>query len=63
MEEFGTKIMQLQGIHNNVANAISRLDFGLAHDKQANWMTFTKCWCHDTMYAPTEESTYTQTPN
>jgi hypothetical protein len=56
-EEFGLEIMHIKGIHNTVANAISRLDFGLVQDEMANWMVFTKCWCHYTMHAPTEEST------
>ena len=46
-------------IHNTVSNAISRLDFGPVQDKQAHWMTFTKCWCHYTMHAPSEESKIT----
>jgi len=48
-----------KGIHNTVADAISRLDFGLVQDEKANWLTFTKCWCHYTMHTLTEESTYT----
>ena len=51
--------MHIKGIHNTVANAISRLDFGPVKDEKANWMTFTKCRCHYTMHAPTEESTHT----
>ena len=43
-----------------VTNAISRLDFGPVKDEKANWMTFTKCWCHYTMQAPPEESTTNQ---
>ena len=59
LEEFGPKIMHIKGIHNTVADAISRLDFGPVQDEKANWMTFTKCWCHYTTHAPAEESTYT----
>ena len=51
--------MHIKGIHNTVADAISRLDFGPVQDEKANWMTITKCWCHYTIQAPTEESTYT----
>jgi hypothetical protein len=51
--------MHIKGIHNTVADAISRLDFCPVQDEKANWMTFTKCWCHYTMHAPTEESTIT----
>ena len=58
IDEYGPKIMYIKGIHNTVADTISRLDFGPVHEK-ANWMTFTKCWCHYTMHAHTEESTIT----
>ena len=58
-EEYGPEIVHIKGIHNTVADAISRLDFGSVQDEKANWMTFMKCWCHYTMHAPTEESTIT----
>jgi hypothetical protein len=48
--------MHTKCIHNTVADAISRLDFGPVQDQKANWMTFTKCWCHS-MHALKEEST------
>ena len=51
--------MHIKGIHNTVAEAISRLDLGPGQDEKANRMKFMKCWCHYTMHAPTEESTYT----
>jgi hypothetical protein len=57
LEEYGLKIMHIKGIHNTVADAISRLDFGPVHDEKAKWMMFTKCWCHYTMLAPIEEGT------
>jgi hypothetical protein len=50
--------VRIKGIHNTVADAISRLDFGLVKDDKANWMMFTKCWCHYTMHAPNAESPY-----
>ncbi len=59
LKEYGPKIVHIKGIHNTVADAISRLDLGLVQDEKANWMTFMKCWCHYTMHAPTEESTIT----
>jgi hypothetical protein len=59
LDEFGPKILHIKGIHDTVADAISRLDFGLIQDDKANWMMFKKCWYHCTMHAPTEESTYT----
>ena len=49
IEEDGPKIVHINGIDNNVANAISRLDFGPVQDENANWMMFTKCWCHYTV--------------
>ena len=51
--------MHIKGVHNTVADAISRLDFGLVQDEKANRMMFAKYWCHYTMHAPTEESTHT----
>ena len=33
LEEFGPKIMHIKVIHNTVANAISRLDFGPVQDE------------------------------
>ncbi len=59
LEEFGPEIVHINSIHNTVADAISRLDFGPVQDEKANWMTFTKCWCHYTMHALSEESTIT----
>jgi predicted GIY-YIG superfamily endonuclease len=57
LEEFGLKIVHIKGIHNTVADAIS--SFGPVQDEKADWMSFTECWCHYTMHAPTEESTHT----
>ena len=49
LEEYGPKIVYIKGIHNTVADAISRLDFLPTvkpdiTDKQC-WMTLAKCWC------------------
>ena len=52
--------MHIKGIQNTVADAISRLDFDPVQDEKANWMLFTKCWCHYTMHAPPEESSTNQ---
>ena len=49
LEEFGPEIVYIKGIHNTVADAISRLDIGPIPSEHENWMTFTKCWCHYTM--------------
>ena len=60
LEEFGPEIVHIKGIQNTVADAISRLDFGPVQDEKANWMTFTKRWCHYTMQATPMESTTNQ---
>ena len=49
LEEYGPEIVYIKGIHNTVADAISRLDFlptvkSETTDKQC-WMTLAKCWC------------------
>jgi len=59
LEEYGPEIVHIKGIHNTVADAISRLDCSPVQDEKANLMTFTKCWCHYTMHALTEESKHT----
>ena len=51
LEEYGPTIEYIKGIHNTVADAISRLDNGPVSNDRNNWMTFTQCWCH-----------YTETP-
>jgi hypothetical protein len=50
--------VHIKGIHNTVADAISRLDYGPIIDDKANWMTFTKCCCHYTMHIESAENTY-----
>ena len=48
LEEYGPEIVYIKGIHNTVADAISRLDFVPAPTSTRvecqNWMTFTKHW-------------------
>eukprot|EP00804_Cyclotella_cryptica_P030413 CCRYP_008498-RA/>CCRYP_008498-RA protein AED:0.38 eAED:0.41 QI:0/0/0/1/1/0.5/2/0/381 len=56
LEEYGPEIVYIKGIHNTVADAISRLDFGPALDIKENWMTFTKCWCYYTMQSEEDPS-------
>eukprot|EP00804_Cyclotella_cryptica_P006700 CCRYP_008641-RA/>CCRYP_008641-RA protein AED:0.32 eAED:0.30 QI:0/-1/0/1/-1/1/1/0/549 len=56
LEEYGPEIVYIKGIHNTVADAISRLDFGPTKDVKENWMTFTKCWCYYTMQAEEDPS-------
>ena len=43
LEEFGPDIVWIKGVHNTVADAISRLDYEPITDVNQNWMTFTKC--------------------
>eukprot|EP00804_Cyclotella_cryptica_P016667 CCRYP_001970-RA/>CCRYP_001970-RA protein AED:0.64 eAED:0.67 QI:0/0/0/1/0/0/2/0/214 len=57
LEEYGPEIVHIKGINNTVADAISRLDSGPTQDDNANWMTFTKCWCHYTEHASSADST------
>ena len=49
LEEYGPEVVYIKGIHNTVADAISRLDFTPAlppkQEECQNWMTFTKRYC------------------
>ncbi len=50
LEEYGPEIIYIKGIHNTVADTISRLDFSpTVHPslktEQHNWMVLAKCWC------------------
>ena len=60
LEEYSPYLVHIKGIHNTVADAISRLDICPVQEEKTNWMTFTKCWCHYTMQASPEESKTTQ---
>ncbi len=47
LEEYGPEIIYIKGIHNTVADAISRLEMiprTIKQQKQ-NWMIRTKLWC------------------
>jgi hypothetical protein len=51
LEEYGPEIDHIKGIHNTVADAISRLEY-VSPDTPSkdatmhqNWMMFSKCWC------------------
>eukprot|EP00804_Cyclotella_cryptica_P013866 CCRYP_002396-RA/>CCRYP_002396-RA protein AED:0.37 eAED:0.47 QI:0/0/0/1/0/0/3/0/440 len=39
LEEYGPTIVYIKGIHNTVADAISRLDYGPVTDDRSTWMT------------------------
>eukprot|EP00804_Cyclotella_cryptica_P011545 CCRYP_019884-RA/>CCRYP_019884-RA protein AED:0.65 eAED:0.41 QI:0/0/0/0.5/0/0/2/0/102 len=62
LEEYGPTIVYIKGIHNTVADAISRLDYGPVADDRSTWMTFAQCWCYHNTAQPksslatTEES-------
>eukprot|EP00804_Cyclotella_cryptica_P019771 CCRYP_009684-RA/>CCRYP_009684-RA protein AED:0.33 eAED:0.05 QI:0/-1/0/1/-1/1/1/0/165 len=58
LEEYDPTIMYIKGIHNTVADAISRLNYGPVTDDKSTWMTFAQCWCyHNTTHlATTQES-------
>jgi hypothetical protein len=49
LKEYGPEIVYIKGIHNTVADAISRLEYVSSEtpDRDAavhqNWMTFSKC--------------------
>jgi hypothetical protein len=63
IEEYGPTIVYIKGIHNTVADAISRLDYGPVPSDRSTWMTFAQCWCyhnttfeHSASHADTKES-------
>jgi hypothetical protein len=58
VEEFGPKIVWIKGVHNTVADAISRLDYGPVKDINQNWMTFTKYWNFYSQELPAESPDY-----
>jgi hypothetical protein len=55
LEEYGPTIMYIKGIHNTVADVISRWDYGPVQEDRSAMMTFAQCWCHYT--SDQEEST------
>jgi hypothetical protein len=62
LEEYGPKIVYIKGIHNTVADAISRHEYdpsinqtaNLESVRQKNWMTVSKHWCNLEMDDTTE---------
>jgi hypothetical protein len=57
-EEFGPEIVWIKGVHNTVADSISRLDYGPVKDINQNWMSFTKCWNFYSHKLPAESPDY-----
>ncbi len=43
IEEYGPEIKYIKGIHNTVADALSRLDYGPCDSDKENWMNFNRC--------------------
>eukprot|EP00804_Cyclotella_cryptica_P027451 CCRYP_008864-RA/>CCRYP_008864-RA protein AED:0.29 eAED:0.29 QI:0/0/0/1/1/1/2/245/709 len=60
LEEYGPTIVYIKGIHNTVADAISRLDYGPVTDDRSTWMTFAQCWCYHNTSQPEASLASTQ---
>eukprot|EP00804_Cyclotella_cryptica_P028704 CCRYP_008224-RA/>CCRYP_008224-RA protein AED:0.40 eAED:0.44 QI:0/0/0/1/0.33/0.25/4/0/353 len=60
LEEYGSTIVYIKGIHNTVADAISRLDYGPVTDDRSTWMTFAQCWCYHNTSQPKASLASTQ---
>jgi hypothetical protein len=60
LEEYGPTIVYIKGIHNPVADAISRLDYGPVTDDRSTWMTFAQCWCYHNTTQPEASLATTQ---
>jgi hypothetical protein len=56
LEEYGPTIVYIKGIHNTVADTISRLDYGPVSDDKSTRMTFAQCWCYHTAMQQHEAS-------
>eukprot|EP00804_Cyclotella_cryptica_P013137 CCRYP_019654-RA/>CCRYP_019654-RA protein AED:0.35 eAED:0.38 QI:0/-1/0/1/-1/1/1/0/230 len=65
LEEYGPTVVYIKDIHNTVADAISRLDYGPVANDRSTWMTLLNadsCWCYhntaqpEASLATTEES-------
>ena len=62
LEEYGPEIVYIKGIHNTIADAISRLEYDPSINRTANsesvqkqnWMTVSKHWCNLEMDDTTE---------
>jgi hypothetical protein len=63
LEEFGPEIVWIKGVHNTVADDISRLDYVPKEDINLNWMTFTKCWNFYSQEIPAESPAYEDSLN
>ena len=54
LEEYGPEIVYIKGIHNTVADAISRLEYDPSINRtvssdivqKQNWITVSKHWCN-----------------
>ena len=55
LEEYGPKIIHIKGIHNTVADAISRLDYCPVQNNRETWMAFTQFWCNYASHTSTQQ--------
>ncbi len=46
LEEYGSTIVYIMGIHNTVVDAISQLVNGPIKDNRPTWKTCAQCWCY-----------------
>eukprot|EP00804_Cyclotella_cryptica_P001372 CCRYP_014132-RA/>CCRYP_014132-RA protein AED:0.33 eAED:0.48 QI:0/0/0/1/1/1/2/0/616 len=60
LEEYGPTIVYIKGIHNTIADAISRLDYRPVADDRSTWMTFAQCWCYHNTAQPEASQATTQ---
>eukprot|EP00804_Cyclotella_cryptica_P020477 CCRYP_019793-RB/>CCRYP_019793-RB protein AED:0.03 eAED:0.02 QI:0/0/0/1/0/0/2/0/728 len=64
LEEYGSNVVYIKGIHNTVADAISRLDYGPVANDRSTWMTFAQCWCyHNTAQSKSSLATTKESMN
>ena len=57
LEEYGPTIVHIKGIHNTIADTISRLDYRPITDDRSTWMTFAQCWCYHNLTQEHSKST------
>eukprot|EP00804_Cyclotella_cryptica_P007855 CCRYP_001438-RA/>CCRYP_001438-RA protein AED:0.10 eAED:0.10 QI:2589/-1/1/1/-1/1/1/166/750 len=60
LKEYGPTVMYIKGIHNTVADAISRLDYEPVANDRSIWMTFAQCWCYHNTAQPKSSLATTQ---
>ena len=69
LKEYGPEIVYIKGIHNTVADAISRLEYVSSDTPSTdatvhqNWMAFSKCWCKYTLTHTNSTNKHTYSMN